>query len=451
MKHLFWTLFIGALFGTACSAEQESELAPPVFSASISVADSIDQTGDFSGFEILVFSRPTAAAAADTLFYGITDSTGSVNGVVNLKEDGAFPTQITRNGTNLGIIRVLFAFGDTVNITGQFPSFQETFEVQSNENRAMELFERVENGYRRTSQYIINGQVADSLIPAELQKWANLYWDLVNDEKGTFAAKFALESLVTLLNQYDQSQMFTKLNQSFDEDLAFGLAITVGKEYVADRYGIERSIAYLDSVKSITDEPDIIRAVEQSVIKLNYDSLRVEEARNLLQEYNDTYNDEETEASFWYKNMRYELTYLAPGMPLPPFYIETTDGDTVTNASMLGSTYILDFALMENQLYQNQYDEATVIYQLYNPQGLNFITIPFDQSTNTIIAFFQERDRYWELAEPPSFSKKDFIEDFNIQFFPTRILIDKEGNIVRKYVGEEFDDMIPAITETINK
>jgi hypothetical protein len=30
------------------------------------------------------------------------------------------------------------------------------------------------------------------------------------------------------------------------------------------------------------------------------------------------------------------------------------------------------------------------------------------------------------------------------------VLVDAEGNIVRKFVGEEFEDMIPAIIETLN-
>lgn len=449
MRKIFWTLIIGVMFGNACSAEQEKEVKPTLFSAQLSVADSIDQTGDFSGFQILIFSRINASAAADTLFFGVTDSTGFMEGVINLKDEGAFPTQITRNGVNLGTVRLLLAYDDTVKVTGEFPAFQETFKVDSRERRAMKLFDRVDAGYKRTNQFMIAGQVADSLIPVELQKWTDLYWEVFQDHKGTFASKFALEGVINLLSQFDSQQMFTKLNQSFDEDLAYGLAITRGKEYVARRYGLERSIAYMDSVKSLTKEKNIIRAIDQSIIKINYDSSRVVEARTLLDKYNSTYNEKGTEPSFWYKNMRFDLTNLAPGMDIPEFTFTTSEGDTISNVNMIGKSYVLEFTLMANQLYQSQYEEATVIYQIYNMNGLEYFTIPFDQSTNTIIAFFEERDRYWQLADPPSFNKKDFVEDFNVQFFPTRILIDKQGKIVRKYVGQEFEGMIPAITETL--
>ena len=449
MRQCIWTALIAVLFGTACSAEQEKEIKPTQISVQLSVADSIDQTGDYSGFEVLVFSRANPSAAADTVFYGTTDSTGYVNGVITLKQEGAFPGQITRNGVNLATFRVLLAGADTVHITGEFPEFEQTYHVDSREARAMKQYERVNNGFQRTNRFIFAGQVADSLIPFELQKWADLFWGIHQDQKGTFASKFALESLIDLLNRIDKPQMFEKLNQSFDEDLAYGLAITVGKKYVADQKGLEASVSYMDSVKTLTKDKDIHKAIDQSVIKLYFDSARVEKARELFSEFESMYIQKDEEPSFWYKNMRFELNYMAPGMELPSFEINTTEGDTVTRESMLGTAYVLEFTLMANRLYQQQYDEATVIYQLYNPQGLEYFTIPFDQSSNTIVAFFQERDRFWGLADPPSFNKKDFVEDFNVQYFPTRILIDKQGKIVRKFVGEEFEGMIPFITQTL--
>jgi glutathione peroxidase-family protein len=449
MKQFIWTALIAVSFGTACSAEQEKEIKPTQFSVQFSVADSIDQTGDFSGFEVLVFSRENPNAAADTVFFGKTDSTGYIEGVIKLTNEGAFPAQVSRNGINLASFRVLLAGDDTVNISGEFPEFQKTFEADSREARAMKKFERVNSGFQRTSRFILSGQVADSLIGYELQKWVDLFWEVHQNEKGTFASKFALESTVDLLNRFDRLQMFEKLNQSFDEELAFGLAITLGKEFVADQRGFESAVAYLDSVKTLTKKREILRAIEQSVIKLHYDSLNVEDGRLLLEKYESKYVRRGEEPSVWYKNMRFELTYLAPGMTIPSFSIQTTAADTVTDQSLLGEVYVLEFTLMANSLYQQQYEEATVIYQLYNSQGLEYFTIPFDPSSNTIVAFFEERDRYWELADPPSFNKKDFVEDFNIQYFPTRILVDKEGKIVRKFVGEEFEDIIPFITETL--
>lgn len=294
------------------------------------------------------------------------------------------------------------------------------------------------------------GKLSNEEIVKELQKHANLYWEVFNNYQGTFAAKFALERTISVLYDFDQPQMFEKLNQSFQDEYAFGLAATLGKEFVAKSRGLEKATAYLDSVKTLTRNKDILRILDQAEIKLLLDSLHIDDARQQLARFEKKY-EEEGDYSFWYKNMRFELYELTPGEPVPAFTFETVDGDTITSEELKGSPYILEFTLMANRLYQSQYDESTVIYQLYAPQGLRYFTIPFDESSNTIIGFFEERDRFWDIANPASVDKKNMVEDFNIHYYPTRVLVDADGNMYRKFIGEEFDGIIPAITETLKQ
>ncbi len=447
MSKRFLLIALIAVVGISCSRSDKEEKNPAVFTAQLSVSDSLDQSRNFAGFQFLVFSRENATAAADTIFYAESDSTGKVSGLIEPEEEGLYPLQISRNGVNIGIVRLIVAYNDTITITGELPN---NFEVDSKENRAMERYDRVQNGFNRTNQFILAGQVADSLIPGEYQKWADLFWEVFIQDEGTLAAKFALESNIDILRRIDQPQMFNKLNQAFEEDLAYGFAATFGKQYVASTKGLDASLAYLDSVKNLTKEKDIQKAIDQSIIKLHFDSANVEIAKDLLSSYERRYIKKDEEPSFWYKNIRFEILNLAPGMELPDFSFVTAAGDSVSKASMLGTAYILEFSRLENSLYQSQYDESTVIYQIYHPQGLEYFTIPFDESVNTIIGFFQERDRFWALADPPSFNAQNIVDEFNVQYFPTRILVDQNGNIVRKFVGEEFEQIIPAITQTLS-
>lgn len=432
--------------GIACSRTPEK--LETRFAANISVADSIDQTGDYSGFSFLVYNRLSVNDPIDTLFYGVTDTTGFVEGTIPFESPGAYPLQISRNGVNLSSMRLLLADDDTIRFSGEFPDLSTTLEIDSRENRAMEVYERVDNSFNRVNLFIQTGQISGEEIPAELQKWVDLYWEVYEDKKGTFASKFALESAITLLEKFDQKQMFEKLNQAFDEEYAYALAVTYGKEYVASSKGFSAAVAYLDSVKNLADGDNIHQTFDRAKVKLHLDSAYVEQARDLLSRYERTYEDEE-EYSFWYKNIRFELYELPPGNPIPDFVFVTAVGDTISRTSMLGQAYVLEFTEMASRLYQQQYDESTVVYQLYGPQGLNYFTIPFDESVNTIIAFFEERERFWPIADPPTFDKQQIMDDFNIQYFPTRILVDAQGNLVRKYIGEEFDGMIPGITKTL--
>ncbi len=434
------------LIGISCS--QSPEILETEFTANVTVADSIDHTGDYSGFQFLIFNRININDPIDTLFIGSTDSTGFLEGTIEFERSGAYPVQLSRNGRNLASLRFILADDDTITFNAEFPDLDQTLEIDSRENRAVEVFDRVDASFNRVNMFIQAGQVSTEEIPVEYKKFADLFWDVYEDKKGTFASKFAFEKAITLLEAVDQEEMMRKINTSFDEDYAFAMAVTLGKQFVAESEGFDATIAYLDSVKSLTKEEDIQRTFDQASIKLHLDSLYVEEARDLLTTFERKYEDDEN-YSFWYKNLRFELYELTPGEAVPEFEFTTSEGDTVNNTSLIGQPYVLEFTLMANQLYQQQYDESTVIYQLYAPQGLQYYTIPFDESANTIIGFFQERDRFWSIAEPPSVDRQKITDDFNIQFYPTRILVDAEGKMVRKYIGEEFEGIIPGIIETL--
>ena len=65
--------------------------------------------------------------------------------------------------------------------------------------------------------------------------------------------------------------------------------------------------------------------------------------------------------------------------------------------------------------------------------------------------FFEERVRHWDVASFGSFDIQKLIETFNVTDVPTRILVDQNGNIVRKYVTTEFTDVIQGMNSVINQ
>jgi hypothetical protein len=444
---LFFSLFSLLLVFSTCS--REPELLESSFEVAVTVADSVDASGDYSGFKFLVFSRPTINDPVDTLLLLSTDSVGLASGIIQFEKSGSYPVQINRNGRNLASFRLMLADDDTISFSGEFPELSKTIKVDSREERALKVYERVDASFSRTNAFIQAGRLPAEEIPAEYQKYADLYWEVFEKHPGTFAAKFALEDAINLLQGIDPALMFRKLNSAFSEEYAFALSATLGKQYVAKTRGYTATVAYLDSIKKLTKEDEIRKSLDQAIIKLHLDSLQTEVAKRDLTRFERKYEDKEN-YSFWYKNMRFELYELTPGKPVPAFTFATVDGDTLTDQSLKGSPYILEFTEMANSMYQEQYEEATVIYQIYNMQGLNYVTIPFDENANTIIGFFEERDRFWDLANPPSFDANKLMNLFNIQYYPTRILVDADGNMYRKFIGEEFDRIIPAITETLN-
>ena len=414
------------------------------FAVEIDVADSLDQTRNREGFEFLLYSQETQNSVIDTLFIGKTDSIGQIKGTISYDESGAYPLQISRDGSPILNMRILLAQGDSVLFTGEFPGIGQTLKVDSREQRAVDVFDRVDAGFTRIRRFIAIGALADTAIVDELRKWANLYEQVYKDYPGTFASSFALEAAVQILSDIDQQKMMSLINEGLDNDQSLGLALTFGKDYTSTTNGFGRGVHYLDSLHSLVTKKEQARAIDQMLIELYYDSLRVDEGKNRLDRFKRLY--EEEDLSFWYKNMRFELEDLTPGTFIPAFSFVSTEGDTIDEESIKGSPTLLEFTLMENGLYQQQYEELTVSYQLFAPRRFQIYTMAFDESATTILAFFQERDRFWSIAEPPTMNRKSLIETFNIQYYPTRILVDAEGRIIRKFIGEELDDFIPYLT-----
>ncbi len=444
----FWLLSV-ALVVLNCSSEPERKQA--LISGTITVADSVDSTNDYSGIELLITHRSDQENPLDTLFIAQTDSTGAFNGEIGFPRQGIYPLIVSRNGNALFGSQLILADNDTLRITGELPDLRQNFTVDSREQRAMETFNRVDRGYNRLVAFINAGQVADSLIAGEIEKWSNIYWEVYEKHPGTLASKLAARQSVSVLRNFDDQLMFDRLDQALEDDeFIIGFASGMGKEYVAETQGVDAAIEYLDSLKTLTSSDQVIRNLTREQIAFYYDSARVDDAKEMLAAFEKEYAEDE-EAMEWAKNIGYDLAYLAPGYRVPDFMFVTQEGDTVDAESLIGTPYLLEITPVSNRLYQSQYDRTVVIQQIYKNYGLQVFTIPLDKSEITIDGFFEERAKYWPVADFGNFDIQGLIETFNITRVPTRILVDQKGNIVRKYVGEEFNDVISGLNKIVNQ
>lgn len=443
-----WLLSV-ALLIINCSREPEFKQA--LISGTITVADSVDSTHDYSGIELLITHRSSQESPLDTLFIAQTDSNGFFNGEIVIPRQGIYPLIVSRNGNALFGSQLILADDDTLKITGELPDLRQNFTVDSREQRAMETFNRVDRGYNRLVAFINAGQVADSLINDEIKKWSDIYWEVYEKYPGTLASKLAARQSVSVLRNFDDQLMFDRLNEALEDDeFIIGFASGLGKQYVAETQGVDAAIEYLDSLKTLTSSDQVIQNLSREQIAFYFDSARVEDAKEMLATFEKEYAEDE-KAMEWAKNIGYDLAYLAPGYRVPDFTFITQEGDTVSAESLIGTPYLLEITPVSNRLYQSQYDRTVVIQQIYKNYGLQVFTIPLDKSDITIESFFEERAKYWPVADFGKFDIQNLIETFNITRIPTRILVDQKGNIVRKYVGEEFNDVISGLNKIVNQ
>ncbi|MEX1120583.1 MAG: hypothetical protein WED82_00520, partial [Balneolales bacterium] len=62
---------------------------------------------------------------------------------------------------------------------------------------------------------------------------------------------------------------------------------------------------------------------------------------------------------------------------------------------------------------------------------------------------YDERPKPWAVAISRAYEESELIEKFNINQLPSRILIDADGNIVKKYIGNNLQDLEADIETSI--
>lgn len=435
------------ILGWGCSNNTEKKQA--VISAQFSVADSVQSSGDLSGIGFTIIKKDSANAAADTLFYATTDSAGSFSGTVRFDERRQYRTIISRNGRNLGRIGLILADGDSIRVRGTLPNLSESFTVSSEEHDAMKVYERVNRNFQRVRKYASAGRIQGDSLRQEILKWSNIFWDVYQKHKGTIASELAARSAIQILPGIDNKKMMSRLRAIQDQDKFSDIGATIGKNYIANSKGLNAALTYLDTLKNITTDKNKLMQIQRERINLLYDSARVDAAKRELSSFKKQFADS-LQPKGWVESMDYDLNYMSPGDTIPQFKF-TQNGKTISRDSLKGTPYILEITRLSNKLYQRQFDRTVAIHSIYKNFGLEVITIPLDESQVTVDAFFEERYKPWPVADAQAFDRQKLIEKFNIRLVPTRFLIDREGQIVRKYVGREYQDVINGIQTIIQK
>lgn len=435
------------VFSWGCSNKPNRKQA--LVKGKITVADSVDATHDFSGIGLTVIRKDSSNAQPDTLFNAVTDTSGTFSGMATFQEKGQYPLIISRNDKDLGRVGILLADKDTVNIEGQLPALDKTLSVTSHEHAAMQVYNRVNRSFQRVAQYAQAGKIKGDTLQQELQKMSDLFWEVHQQDPQTLASELAVRQAVRLLQGWNNKEMMKRIRSVQDNDRLSDLGATYGKDYIASSQGLAPAIAYLDTLSRITEDPDQRMQIDMENIKLLYDSARVDAAKQRLKKFKKQFPNDKS-AQKWAKSISYDLNYLSPGDSIPDFEF-TENGKTISRDSLLGTPYILEITSLTNSLYQNQFDRTVVIHSLYKSYGLQVVTIPLDQSQVTVNAFFDERVKPWPVADAKAFDRKKLLDKFNIRLIPTRFLIDRNGKIVRKYVGQEYQDVIQGIQTIIKQ
>lgn len=429
---------------TQCSDNSDNEWKTSHFTGALTVADSLDNSGDYSGIELLVISRDSANAQADTVFYHKTDETGFFEGTLRYPRMGSYPFFVSRNGSRLASSSLLLGREDTLKLTAELPGFNKTKKLESIEYEAMETLDRVDRSFNRIMRFAQLGRVSQDTLPDIYRGWSEIYWEIHTDYNNTIAGNNSAVQSVRLLQGVNDSLLTERFESVWDIPGVAAALIPVVAEMKTGNDGLKSANSYLKKAEGSIDRESVKFIIASTRFDIAYDSLNLEMADNIfnyiVSEYKDVNQYDE-----WLSYHKPYLNELRPGNPFPTLKLSLfNSSETIELDSLKGTPFVVEVAMLNTQAYQNQVEKVALMHQLYGPLGVNMITIPLDD-VKTLKDFYQTLQPGWTFAASSRYTTNGLTDRLHIKNVPDRFLVDADGNIVKHYEYEEIDDLINEI------
>jgi peroxiredoxin len=131
----------------------------------------------------------------------------------------------------------------------------------------------------------------------------------------------------------------------------------------------------------------------------------------------------------------------------PSVTFKTLNGELVTTASLKGKVVLVNFWATSCSTCIAEMPDMVETYKKYQANGLELVAVAMSYDPpNYVLNYAETRELPFKVALDADGSAAKSFGD--VKLTPTTFLIDKEGNIVKRYVGKpEF----PALHQLIEK
>ena len=124
------------------------------------------------------------------------------------------------------------------------------------------------------------------------------------------------------------------------------------------------------------------------------------------------------------------------GVEAPDFTLKTPDGSTLTLSSLRGQYVVLDFWGTWCKWCVKGIPDMKAYYKKY--EGMfEMVSIDFHDDEDTWLKAIDSFEMDWLHVITDEESAIQLQEDYSIEGFPTKIVIDPEGTIIHTTVGED--------------
>lgn len=126
---------------------------------------------------------------------------------------------------------------------------------------------------------------------------------------------------------------------------------------------------------------------------------------------------------------------LAARKPAPDVTFNSINGEKVSMQSLRGKVVMVNFWATSCTTCVKEMPQMVETYNKYKDQGLDFVAVAMSYDPpNYVVNYAQTRKLPFKVAID---TQGDVAKSFDdVKLTPTTYVIDKEGNIIKRYVGE---------------
>ncbi len=447
IRHLSLLLVILAFTNSACSS-QAQDVDNSVRShlrGTITVSAEIDTIANYSGFEVIVGAE--GIDGLDTLAFATTDRSGQFETDIEAPNRGLYPILIARDGSILRVGQLVVGEGDSASFAVQLPADNRPWRIRSNENSAWAAFENTRTLHnQQLIEMIQQGQAADDALGRQVMQASMILWSLRDNYPGTVGADFASAESITMLESWDDSLLVARAEMIEPDNPAYMEVVRAARRAESRLRGQQSAVHLLQSYQLRAEDRDVHAAIQSEIVMAYIDSLDERNARlaarNLQQSY------PRTRWAAWADQMLYEIDNLLPGKPAPAIDLPDREGAMVSLGDLRGQYVLLEFYVPESVEFRRQLPVREALIEAAG-DSLTAITISLQPDPVMLEALFEDREltgRHIVLEEG---AEADLVRDYSVTSIPTRYLIDDQGRIVAKYVGESLYALQQDLAEVL--
>jgi len=403
----------------------------------ITVRSSVDDTGDYSGFRVVVLRAE--GRSVDTLGHATTGRDGRFQTTVTAQERGIYTLTVWGRQGQRRLVSTdyVVAEGDTARVEATFPMQGRRLRVRSQESAAL-------YGYRNTlaqhRQALVEQLQADlndaNAMSRRIRQTSSMLWNLQKTFPGTYAGELAATESLSLLSGVNDSLVVERARSIASSNPRYVEASQIARRAMARLRGQDAARSLLDDFEKRASTDDQRAGVQAARVRMFIDSLQSEAALSAAQTLKNNFPD--TKWAEWADRATYEVKNLLPGKQAPDIRARTLAGDSLSLRDLQGRPIVLEYFHPGDKLFGRQLASRNALYEATRSDSVAFVSVSVSPDTLLYRALTENRSVAGRRVVASGGMDDPVVEAYNVADVPVRYLIGADGRIVGRYDGPAF-------------